>query len=111
MAAEAPLAFGLAAVHLGDVYDLIWTVRHFEGCPLIFVLWTFHRIARFGLHGPPELLFGLPPTQGVGVPEQNVSYNLPVVDVVLHAKYEHCRSNGVAAYREQTDTHTVTFII
>ena len=49
-----------------------------------------------------------PPTQGVGVPEKNVSYNLPGVDVVLHAKFEHCGSNGVAAYREQTHTHTHT---
>ena len=49
-----------------------------------------------------------PPTQGVGVPEKNISYNLPGVDVVLHAKFEHCGSNGVAAYREQTHRHTHT---
>ena len=47
-----------------------------------------------------------PPTGGVGVREQNVSYNLPGVDVVLHAKFELCRSNGVAAYREHARTHT-----
>ena len=46
-----------------------------------------------------------PPTGGVGVREQNVSYNLPGVDVVLHAKFELCRSNGVAAYREHARTH------
>ena len=39
------------------------------------------------------------PTLGVGVPEQNVPQNLPGVDVVLHAKFQLCRSNGVAAYR------------
>ena len=46
-----------------------------------------------------------PLTLGVGVPEQNVSYNLPGVDVVLHAKFQLCRSNSVAAFREQTHTH------
>ena len=43
-----------------------------------------------------------PPPQGVGLPDQNVSYNLSRGDVVLHAKFEHCRSNGLAAYREQS---------
>ena len=49
-----------------------------------------------------------PPTGGVGVREQNVSYNPPGVDVVLHAKFELCRSNGVAAYREHARTHAHT---
>ena len=45
-----------------------------------------------------------PGTQFLG-PQQNVSYNLPRVNVVRHAKFQHCWS----AYKEHT--HTVTFII
>ena len=47
-----------------------------------------------------------PPTLGVGEPDRNVSYNFRGVDVVLYAKFEPCRSNSMAAYREQTHTHT-----
>ena len=50
--------------------------------------------------------FWPPPTLGVLVPERNVSYNLPGVDVNLHAKFELCRSNSVAAYREHTHTQS-----
>ena len=49
----------------------------------------------------------LGPTNHVGrVPEQNVSYKLQGVDVVLHAKLQLCRSNGAAPYGEQTHTQS-----
>ena len=51
------------------------------------------------------------PTLGVGVLERNVSYNLPRVDVALHANFEHCWSNGVAAYGEQTHAHSHLYFI
>ena len=43
------------------------------------------------------------------VPERHVFYYLPGIDVVLHAKFEHCRANGSAAFLRadtQTQTHT-----
>ena len=47
-----------------------------------------------------------PPTLVVGTQERNVSYILTGVNVVLYAKFEYIRSNGVATCRGQTDTHT-----
>ena len=54
---------------------------------------------------PLQSQFLGPLTLGVGLPEKNASYNLPGVDVVLHTKFQLCRSNGVAAFREHTHSH------
>ena len=54
----------------------------------------------------PETPFLGPRPRGLGVPQRNVSYNLPGVNAVLHAKFHHCRSNGVAAFKEHTHTHS-----
>ena len=86
-------------------YDLTWPIPPFSGVPFNLCLIKFSQKCTVMAARTSRTTLWPPPTLGVEVPEQNVSYNLPGVDVVLHAKFQLCRSNGVVA------THTFTFII
>ena len=50
-----------------------------------------------------EWVLRAPRPRGLGY--LNEKYPIPGVNVVLYARFQHCRSNGVAAYKEHTHSH------
>ena len=106
--AEAHHVLGPAARHLDEVWDLIWPnpSPYFQRVAVNFFIKISQKCTVWAPWTSRTALWP-PPTLGVGVPEWNVPFNLPGVDVVLHAKFEHCRFNGEATYREQTHTPSI----
>ena len=99
----SPLELELAAGHLGEVRD---PIPPLSVVPVNFCFIKFSQKYTIWAAQTSRTTLWPPLTLGVGVPEWNVSYYLPGVDVVLHDKFEHCRSNSVAAFREQTHIRT-----